>query len=264
MAAANPGDNAANGLQGIIMHELIAQLLRLYLPAGPAPEGLDAHLDGRATRSFDLARDGAVRCIVLPFDGANAAWERLCEVANALQGELGLPAPAVSVSGTTGFRLWLSFAEPLAVAGAQRCADLLRAAYCPEVPRQDVTAPVELPPCRQGATDKWAAFINPGMGASFAEEPALEMAPPFAAQAAFLHGLASIDAAQLQHALDVLQPAREAVAAPSQPQAAPRPAVLPSGVPPDLLLKDATLEDIVRFLHAQHIEPTFRHLLPPR
>jgi hypothetical protein len=29
-----------------------------------------------------------------------------------------------------------------------------------------------------------------------------------------------------------------------------------------LLLKDATLEDIVRFLQAKHIEPTFRFLTP--
>jgi hypothetical protein len=28
-----------------------------------------------------------------------------------------------------------------------------------------------------------------------------------------------------------------------------------------LLLRDATLEDIVRFLHAKQIEPTFRHLI---
>jgi hypothetical protein len=28
-----------------------------------------------------------------------------------------------------------------------------------------------------------------------------------------------------------------------------------------LLLKDATLEDIVQFLHAKNIEPTFRHLI---
>jgi hypothetical protein len=32
--------------------------------------------------------------------------------------------------------------------------------------------------------------------------------------------------------------------------------------PDGLLLKDATLEDIVRFLQARHIEPTFRFLTP--
>lgn len=31
--------------------------------------------------------------------------------------------------------------------------------------------------------------------------------------------------------------------------------------PPDLLLKEASLEDIIKFLHEQNIEPTFRHML---
>ncbi|HEX8603252.1 MAG TPA: hypothetical protein VF774_11450 [Pseudoduganella sp.] len=257
------------------MQELIAQLLRLYLPPGAAmPDGLEQHLDGRTTRAFDLVKDGMVRAIVLPFDGpagdGDVQWERLCEAANALQAELGLPAPAVSVSGTTGFRLWLSFEAPLTVARAQQFVDLLRTAYCPDVvlPAQGVQAPVELPPCKSQASGKWAAFINPGMGASFADEPALEMAPPLAAQAAFLQGLQSISHEQLGHALALLQPA------PAQPasQATPH-GQLPghteasasaNGVRQDLLLKDATLEDIVRFLHAQNIEPTFRHVLPPR
>jgi hypothetical protein len=172
--------------------------------------------------------------------------------------------------GTTGFRLWMSFEEPVTVATAQHFVDLLCAACCPDVilPAQGVQVPVELPPCKSQASGKWAAFINPGMGASFADEPALEMAPPLAAQAAFLHGLQSISHAQLQHALDVLQ------RVPEQPQATIAPdtdAVTQAravpyggGVQHDLLLKDATLEDIVRFLHAQNIEPTFRHLLPPR
>jgi hypothetical protein len=35
-----------------------------------------------------------------------------------------------------------------------------------------------------------------------------------------------------------------------------------SATAPGLLLQDASLEDIVRWLHARHIEPTFRHRLP--
>lgn len=264
------------------MQELISQLRRLYLPAGTAaPDGLEQHLDGRTTRAFDLVKDGAVRAIVIPFDGPAGAgpgqWERLCEVAHALQGELGLPAPAVSISGATGFRLWMSFETPVPVATAQRLLDLIQAAWCPGAvppgPGRGVQAPVELPPCRNGATGKWAAFIHPGMGASFADEPALEMAPPAAAQAAFLQGLQCISPDQLRHALDVLDapdgvPGQAAEAATPQARAGtgePAAAVPPAdGVPQDLLLKDATLEDIVRFLHAKHIEPTFRHVLPPR
>jgi hypothetical protein len=104
------------------------------------------------------------------------------------------------------------------------------------------------------ATGKWAAFIHPGMGASFADEPALDMMPPAAAQAAFLEGLQSIDGAQLRQALEKLE----------GPAPVATPAAPASSASDGLLLKDATLEDIVRHLHAKNIEPTFRHLLPPR
>ena len=236
------------------MQELISQLARLYLPHGMAtPEWLPQHLDGGTTRAAPLAQDDAVRAIVVTFTGADA-WERLCAVANALQGELALPAPAVSIDGATGFRLWLSLGQPVPVATAQRFLELLCAAYCPEVKPGRVGDPVELPPYRHATSRKWAAFIHPGMGASFADEPALEMPPPGAGQVAFLQGLDSIDGEQFQHALAVLQGPEEV--------AAPMPApVRGQSVPDGLLLKDATLEDIVRLLHARGIEPTFRHLL---
>jgi hypothetical protein len=236
------------------MEELDQQLARLYLPEGVARGG---HPAGRI---IDPVRDGAVRAIVVPFElpiegGGEMRWEQLCVVANALQGELGLPAPAVSVSGATGFRLWLSFTEAVPVKQAQHLLELLRAAYFADVelPAEGVRAPLELPPRPHPATGKWAAFIHPGMGAAFADEPALDMPPPAAAQAALLQDLQSITPAQLQHALDVLQ--RE----PAPPATQPGPAT--AAVPPGLLLKDATLEDIVRFLHAKNIEPTFRHLI---
>jgi hypothetical protein len=51
--------------------------------------------------------------------------------------------------------------------------------------------------------------------------------------------------------------------APARPQARARSAAArPSSLPDGLLLKDATLEDIVRHLHEKNIEPTFRFLHP--
>lgn len=246
------------------MQELIAQLERLYwIPDGAAPSlagQLAERLAGREGAPLVLARAGLTRAVVVPFarlpdDGALGHWERLCGVANALQSELQLPAAAVSMSGARGFALWLSLAEPLSLARAQQFADALRAAFCPELPPLQVDAPVELPPCLDPASGKWSAFIHPGMGSSFAEEPGLDMAPPPAAQAAFLDGLQSIDAAQLQQAFDRMEGLR-AQRLPAEPARAP------VGAPEGLLLRDATLEDIVRHLHALNIEPTFRHLLP--
>ncbi|NML59870.1 hypothetical protein HHL21_01985 [Massilia sp. RP-1-19] len=247
------------------MQKLISELSRLYLPADAvAPEALVQHMLGKATLAIKLTGDnGLTRAMVIPFrkvSGNEEAqhWTLLCEVANALQADLGLPAPAVSISGADGYGLWLSLETPVPAALAQKFVELLRQAYFPEgSPIPDpVGAPVELPPCLNQRTGKWAAFIHPGMGASFADESGLEMAPPMAGQLAFLEGLRRISDAQFRHALDVLQKSHSAAPAASAP------ALGRNAGADGLLLKDATLEDIVRFLHSKNIEPTFRHLIP--
>ncbi|SFM46544.1 hypothetical protein [Rugamonas rubra] len=252
------------------MQKLISELTRLYLPAGAlSPQLLAQNVQGLSSQAVSLSGDnGLARAIVIPFDRMaeredGEHWRRLCEVAQALQAQLGLPAPAVSISGANGYALWLSLETPAPVAQIQQFLELLHNAYFPDMPlRPDAAAaPVELPPCLHQASGRWAAFIHPGLGASFADESGLEMAPPFAAQSAFLEGLHSIATAQFLHAMEALRRAQGAA-----PGVETRPAavaVAQRAVAPDgLLLKDATLEDIVRFLHAKNIEPTFRHLLP--
>lgn len=248
------------------MQKLISELTRLYLPAGAAsPQALAEHILGNTTLAVKLATDdGLVRAIAIAFrkmSGADGAqhWNQLCSVANALQAELGLPAPAVSISGADGYGLWLSLETPVPAALAQKFLKLLGQAYFPDMPVDPgaVCALVELPPCLNQSSGKWAAFIHPGMGASFADEPGLDMAPPVAGQVAFLEGLHSIGADQLRHAMDVLQQST----VPATP-AASAPVLARTADTGGLLLKDATLEDIVSFLHSKNIEPTFRHLMP--
>lgn len=243
------------------MHKLILALIRLYLAPETAPETLAPRITGQDSSTIDLAgADGTTRTIYLPFRKIKNSeeaqhWTLLCEVANALQADLDFPAPAVSVSGSDGYGLWLSLATPVAPAVAQEFVALLRLAYFPDVkmPLEPATTQVLLPPCLHPHTGKWAAFIHPGMGASFADDSGLEMAPPLSGQVGFLENLQSIDADQFAQALALLRGKHGTVAA------APPPAVKPS--PAGLLLKDATLEDIVAFLHAKNIEPTFRHLI---
>lgn len=254
------------------MQKLIAQLSRLYLPAGAfSPEMLARHVLGQTTLAVNLTSDdGWTRALMIPFcnvDGGEEGphWRQLCAVAQALQTELGLPAPAVSTSGSNGYGLWLSLQTPVSKAQAQRFLALLRTAYFPD---QDssldaIGGPVELPPCLNPSSGKWAAFIHPGMGASFADESGLEMAPPFAGQAAFLEGLHGMTPAQFVHALALLEQGAATPAPASGVIADQAVGVVVAGVFADnLLLRDATLEDIVRFLHAKQIEPTFRHLIP--
>jgi hypothetical protein len=255
------------------MEKLIEQLRRLYLPPdGPPPDILAQHLRGDTSVAISLAtEDGLVRAIVIPFDklghGEDAQhWGRLSKVANALQGELGLPSPAVSVSGTKGYRLWLSFEAPIPSAQAQRFLKQLYLSYLPDVETAPdaVSTPVLLPPHRDQRTGKWAAFIHPEMGASFADDAGLDMAPPLAGQVGFLEELESISLEQFYKALGMMQqenntaPPSEADNMPSASEST----LQRRAAPDDLLLKDATLEDIVKFLHAKNIEPTFRHLMP--
>ena len=243
------------------MEKLISQLMRLYLtPDDASRDRLAAHLRGHDTLAVQ-AEGGKTRVIVLAFDrqndGTDGHWTALCELASILQVEFGFPAPAVSVSGAEGYRLWLSLETPVPVSEAQQFMERLQYAHAPAMAPPGPAAaarPNALPPCLHPRSGRWAAFINPGMGASFADEPGLEMAPPLAAQAAFLDGLESVSLAQFRQALQELDPA----SLPARQEATPAPGAPAEG----LLLRDASLEDIVRHLHAQNIEPTFRHLLP--
>jgi hypothetical protein len=241
------------------VQKLISELTRLYLAPGlVAPDLLERQLQGAPGAALRLVTDqGLTRAVVIAFRKTGSAddaqhWTLLCTVANALQGELGLPAPAVSISGADGFHLWLSLETPMPVALVRQFLALLHKTYFPDLVPDAEPPEVALPPCLHLGSGKWSAFINPGLGASFADESGLEMAPPLAGQIALLAGLQSATQAQLAHAMQVLEQT-DGVSAPQ-----PVPAALPQG----LLLKDATLEDIVSFLHAKNIEPTFRHLLP--
>ena len=249
------------------MEKLIAQLMRLYMTAGQNEAQLLARRAlGELTLPVALSTPGGMtRAIVIPFDKARYEvdgqhWTRLCELAHALQVQYGFPAPGVSISANSGFRLWLSLEAPVPVSQAQQLMTLLQGAFPDLAVAPDaVMRTVELPPCRDEASGRWAAFIHPGMGASFVDEPGLEMAPPPMAQAAFLEQLQSIGLEQFHQALAALQPALP----PAAPQAAVGPASAPPAPAGELLLRDATLEDIVRHLHAKNIEPTFRHLVKP-
>jgi hypothetical protein len=245
------------------MQKLISELSRLYLPAGASSfMALEQQLLGKTTVSASLVSDdGLTRAIVIGFhkvsDGEEAQhWSLLCAVAKALQLELGLPAPAVSISGKDGFNLWLSLAAATPVAQVQRFLGLLRTAYYPDLAAgAEGGAPVELPPCLHPGTGRWAAFIHPGLGASFADESGLEMAPPFAGQAALLEGLQSTSQVQFQHAMHILAQSGEVT------PVAGGPVTVRASSPNGLLLQDATLEEIVSYLHSKNIEPTFRHLI---
>lgn len=181
-------------------------------------------IDGRP----GSAADGSTRCLAIDF-ARSADWPQAAALCQALADDLDLPAPAVSVSGSAGYRLWLALAEPTPAAEAGRFLAALCGQYLAEVPAGHyrchpaagpTAAPrlaVEAVPALDAVTGKWSAFIDPGLGEMFVAEAGLDMAPNFDRQADLLAGIQLIAAADFRRALTTLtapEPTAEAAAAP--------------------------------------------------
>lgn len=189
---------------------LRSELQRLFLPHAAADAAADA-----AARSL-IDQHGMVRAMVLEL-ARPADWERLSGVWRAVQSDLQLPAPAIAVSGSDGFALWFSLAEPVAAAQANAFLQALCARYLSELPASRLTlmpaadaatsqpaghAPM-LPP-EQQSTGYWSAFIAADLAPIFADTPWLDSAPGNDGQAGLLGPLASITQPAFDAALERL------------------------------------------------------------
>ena len=206
------------------MDKFIAELRRLYFlpePPLPNPEAVEAPL----ALTF-AGTGGKVRAMVFGFARA-ADWDCVARLYLALQEELELPAPAVSVSGNAGYKLWFSLREPLIAERAGVFLNALRRHYLPElrtahlsiwpdVEASPAPSVLDVPPARHASSGKWSAFIDPGLGSMFSEEPGLGMSPTPDRQADLLAGLKSIEAGDFERALAVLNNQGDAVVSTSE------------------------------------------------
>ncbi len=170
----------------------MSELQRLYL------------LPGQSEAESDGSMPARLLCLALPARN----WEAATELLRALPEELDLPSPAVSVDGE-GFRLWLSFADALDAALGQRFVAALQRRFLPELAAdrlQIVTGRIALPPSPlDDEGERWAAFIDPGMGSVFVDEPSLDFSPNPDKQAELLSGFASISGRAFAQALARLE-----------------------------------------------------------
>ncbi|MEI7431507.1 MAG: hypothetical protein WCL27_13715 [Betaproteobacteria bacterium] len=213
------------------MNKLIAELQRLYFlqdqqwQSHERGEG-GVISDGVLAQSFAgelnvalnlLGLDGQVRAMVLCFDRA-ADWERVAQLYQVVEETLELPAPAISVSAESGYKLWLSLAESVPLAQAQTFLQgLCRTALvdlpishfklCPGAGEalDAESCLLDLAPALHPSSGKWSAFIDPAMGSMFVEAPGLEMAPNMDRQADILSRLKSIKTIDFQRALSQLK-----------------------------------------------------------
>lgn len=195
------------------MTRLQSELQRLYLPHAAAGPGM-------GTEGSSLIDDqGKVRAMVLEL-ARPANWEALAKVWRGVQSELGLPAPAIAVSGTDGFQLWFSLAEPVSVAQAHAFLALLHSRFLPDVapkrmglwPVVDASAPPQAQharrvPAEQAQAGNWSAFVAPDLAPVFADTPWLDIPPSHDGQADLLCRLASIKQPAFEAAVEQLRPA---------------------------------------------------------
>jgi hypothetical protein len=212
------------------MNRLQAEFHRLYLPVAADDPG------GVAVPPSLVDAQGRARALVLEL-ARPADWSLLFKVWQGVQLDLGLPAPAIAVSGSDGIQLWFSLAQAGGVSAAQAFLQALCLRYLPDVPSHrlallpalDVSSasgallqarPV---PAEQRLTGHWSVFVAPDLAPVFADEPWLDSPPGDDGQANLLRGLRSITPAEWAA---VVAPALPAVAQPSavQPGADERPA----------------------------------------
>jgi hypothetical protein len=206
------------------MSRLHSEFARLFLPATDAAEQAPP-----APTPVDLLdAQGHTRALVLEL-AAPADWARLKAVWQGVQADLGLPAPAIAVSGTDGLQLWFSAPTPVPAADARRWLEALCRRYLPGLPAHRLrlyprteaadaagnpathAAPV---PARQADGATWSAFVAPDLVPLFEETPWLDSEPSEEGQAALLERVGVMKAGWF-----------EAVVAVETPQAGQTPAV---------------------------------------
>lgn len=210
-----------------------SELHRLYLMDAPARQGAEPQVPSLCDAQ------GRVRALVLGL-ARPADWRVVSAVWQGVQTDLGLPAPAIAVSGTDAYQLWFSLAEPLPVAQAIEFLTALRAHYLRDISPERITlmpsfsaqtppqiqhAP--LVPAEQLPTDQWSAFVAPDLAPVFAQTPWLDIPPNVEGQADLLAGLSSIPMDDFKHAAVRLAASVASVA----PEAGTAPG--PSGVSAD-------------------------------
>ena len=170
-----------------------------------------------ALRLVDAA--GSCRAMVMALSGP-ADWPLLSAVWRGVQADFDLPAPAIAVNGIDAYALWFSLAEPVPLAQAVAFLNGLRDRYLAGVKPQRLllrpgdavaTQTTPLIPAGQVDSGNWSAFVAHDLAAVFGDEPLLDVAPGFDAQADLLSRLGSIKPAAFEGALAQLQTA-EAVA----------------------------------------------------
>lgn len=248
------------------MNRLQRELLRLY--GAPADPDLGPAADPPAGGLIDPK--GPVRALTLEL-GRPADWAAVARVWNGVQTDLGLPAPAIAVSGSDAYQLWFSLAAPLPAAQAAAFLEALCLRYLGDMPRHRLallpashagaTASASQPrrvPAEQAGGGRWSAFVAPDLAPMFADEPWLDLPPNPDGQAGLLARLESMGLADFQRAQQGLG---AALAPPAGPPDLPANAPAVPHTAPQLAAATATGDRAVTRPAANPAKPDPRSFL---
>lgn len=151
--------------------------------------------------------DGRVRAMVVEL-ARPADWSVVSTVWQRVQSDLGLPPPAIAVTGNDGYQLWFSLAEPVTAAEASFFLESLRQRFLGHIAPERIgmmpteTQHAQVVPALQQNTGLWSAFVAPDLAAIFADSPGLDVYPSVDAQANVLAPLQSIKGAVFEAIFD--------------------------------------------------------------
>ncbi|TXG94880.1 MAG: hypothetical protein E6R09_16620 [Rhodocyclaceae bacterium] len=182
------------------MTRLQSELERLFRVPDSVTEEV-ALLDG----------NGRVATLVVGF-ARSRDWPVVAALLEGMQETLGLPLPAVAADGKAGFQLWLPLAEPIAAETAICFLAALRRRYLGDIadhdlallPAPDGAGSIRRIPALSAESGRWSTFIDPTMGAMFADEGGLDFAPNPDRQADQLAAITPIEPADFARALAAL------------------------------------------------------------
>jgi len=231
--------------------------------AGDAPPRPMGRLQAEVQRLYptpEPGRDDPLRTIVLEL-ARPASWVELAKAWQGVQADLGLPAPAIAVSGSEGYQLWFSLPHPVPAAQAKAFVEGLRKRYVPDVdPRRVSIQPSPAVPPIEAAPGHWSSFVTPDLAALFADEPWLDLPPSAEAQADLLSRIESTSADDWQRAMALLQPARPAAPATADHPERTASTLVPTLDPRQFLLdamNDPALDMRLRIEAAKALLPSF-------
>jgi hypothetical protein len=170
--------------------------------------------------------------------GRPGDWPALAALWQAVQTEIGWPAPLIALNGRDAFQLWVPLAELVPAAVAHQIARALASRWLPRLPpgamaqrlacwpQRDEAGvspwghAAQVPARQAGAEPRWSAFVSPDLAALFGNEPALDIDPGDEAQAELMARHQPVSAALWARARQMLLATEPQSAACSDPTGA--------------------------------------------